>query len=279
MIVVTRLNGTRFAVNPDLIERIHESPDTHLVTLDGAAYVVLESLAEVVELIADYRAYVLSKARDFPAVTGYPLSLVPPCRDRTTAPAPPHLNHLGSNHGSRNSHRTAPRLWLRHRYGACSKAAAFPRCCCPAPMILVFGATLAIGLAGNTLKDVLQAFKAVPGMFIGKTAKPQESIDQMVRFAEKARSEGLLSLEEEAASVKDPFLARALQNIADGTDAEDLRMQMEDEIDTKSRSDHAASKFFAVPRRLRPHRRHRRNRCVPDPRPGKPLHSRTSWGT
>ncbi len=78
MIVVTRLNGTRFAVNPDLIERIHESPDTHLVTLDGATYVVLESLTEVVELIAEYRAYVLSKARDFPAVTGYPLSLVPP---------------------------------------------------------------------------------------------------------------------------------------------------------------------------------------------------------
>ena len=78
MIVVTRLNGTRFAINPDLIERIHESPDTHLVTLDGAAYVVVESLADVVELIADYRAYVLSKARDFPAVTGYPLSLVPP---------------------------------------------------------------------------------------------------------------------------------------------------------------------------------------------------------
>ncbi|KRE76321.1 flagellar FlbD family protein [Arthrobacter sp. Soil763] len=93
MIVVTRLNGTRFAVNPDLIERIHESPDTHLVTLDGAAYVVLESLAEVVELIADYRAYVLSKARDFPAVTGFPLSLVPPAEADDdvdpSAPEPP----------------------------------------------------------------------------------------------------------------------------------------------------------------------------------------------
>ncbi|HET8879164.1 MAG TPA: flagellar FlbD family protein [Arthrobacter sp.] len=88
MIVVTRLNGTRFAVNPDLIERIHESPDTHLVTLDGAAYVVLESLAEVVELIADYRAYVLSKARDFPAVTGYPLSLVPPAETDDDAGSP-----------------------------------------------------------------------------------------------------------------------------------------------------------------------------------------------
>ncbi|GAA2856321.1 flagellar FlbD family protein [Paenarthrobacter ilicis] len=76
MIVVTRLNGTRFAVNPDILERIHESPDTHLVTLDGAAYVVRESLAEVVELIANYRAGVLRRAHDLPAVTGYPLSLV-----------------------------------------------------------------------------------------------------------------------------------------------------------------------------------------------------------
>ncbi|MHA7222560.1 motility protein A [Arthrobacter sp. RHLT1-20] len=115
----------------------------------------------------------------------------------------------------------------------------------PAPMILVFGATLAVGLAGNTLKDVVQAFKALPKMFMGKTSKPQDSIDQIVRFAEKARSEGLLSLEEEAASVKDPFLSRALQNIADGTDAEDLRVLLEDEIDSKSRSDHANSKFFA----------------------------------
>lgn len=115
----------------------------------------------------------------------------------------------------------------------------------PAPMILVFGATLAVGLAGNTLKDVIQAFKSVPKMFLGKTSKPQDSIDQMVRLAERARSEGLLSLEQEAATVTDAFLARALQNIADGTDAEDLRMLMEDEIDTKSRSDHASSKFFA----------------------------------
>ena len=115
----------------------------------------------------------------------------------------------------------------------------------PAPMILVFGATLAVGIAGNTLKDVIQAFKALPKMFHGKTSKPQESIDQVVRFAEKARSEGLLSLEEEAASVKDPFLTRALQNIADGTDAEELRMLMEDEIDSKARSDHSNSKFFA----------------------------------
>ncbi|WP_347109924.1 flagellar FlbD family protein [Paenarthrobacter sp. S56] len=88
MIVVTRLNGTRFAVNPDILERIHESPDTHLVTLDGAAYVVRESLVEVVELIAEYRAGVLRRAQDLPRIAGYPLSLVPPATDGPEADGP-----------------------------------------------------------------------------------------------------------------------------------------------------------------------------------------------
>ncbi|TDT85982.1 chemotaxis protein MotA [Arthrobacter sp. AG258] len=115
----------------------------------------------------------------------------------------------------------------------------------PAPMVLVFGATLAVGLAGNTLRDALQAFKDLPRAFVAKPAKPQDSIDQLVGFAEIARGEGLLALEDEAGKAKDPFLARALQNIADGTDAEELRMLMEDEIDTKQRRDRISSKFFA----------------------------------
>lgn len=115
----------------------------------------------------------------------------------------------------------------------------------PAPMILVFGATLAVGLAGNTLRDVMQAFKDLPRAFIAKPAKPQDSIDQLIGYAEKARSEGLLALEDEAGKTTDPFLSRALQNIADGTDAEELRTLMEDEIDTKLRRDRISSKFFA----------------------------------
>ncbi|MDQ4504119.1 MotA/TolQ/ExbB proton channel family protein [Sinomonas sp. ASV322] len=116
----------------------------------------------------------------------------------------------------------------------------------PPPMILVFGATLAVGLAGNTLRDTVQAFKAVPKALLGKAPRPQESIDKIIQLAEKARAEGLLALESEATDTKDPFLSRALQNVADGTDAEELRIMMEDEIGTKARADHASSKFFAA---------------------------------
>lgn len=62
MIVVTRLNDSRFAINPDLIERIHSNPDTTLVMVDGAKYIVTESMDEVVERIAAYRARVIALA-------------------------------------------------------------------------------------------------------------------------------------------------------------------------------------------------------------------------
>jgi flagellar protein FlbD len=82
MIVVTRLNESRFAVNPDLIERIYASPDTTLAMVDGAKYIVTETMEEVIEMIAGYRAYVLNLARGLPAAAyqhGHPqLGLVPP---------------------------------------------------------------------------------------------------------------------------------------------------------------------------------------------------------
>ncbi|WP_431278768.1 flagellar FlbD family protein [Leifsonia poae] len=84
MIVVTRLNDSQFAVNPDLIERIHASPDTTLVMVDGAKFIVTESMAEVIEKIAAYRARVIALAHDLPMAgptraNGSPqLGLVPP---------------------------------------------------------------------------------------------------------------------------------------------------------------------------------------------------------
>lgn len=62
MIVVTRLNQSHFAVNPDLIERIHENPDTTLVLVDGTTFIVTETMDEVIDKIANYRARVIQLA-------------------------------------------------------------------------------------------------------------------------------------------------------------------------------------------------------------------------
>lgn len=116
----------------------------------------------------------------------------------------------------------------------------------PAPMVLVFGATIAVGIASGTIKDFLLAIKALPRAFRGKVQKPQDTIDQVVALAEKARREGLLSLEREAEEVDDPFLKNALQNIADGTDGDELRIMLEDEIATRTSSDRIAGRFFTT---------------------------------
>jgi len=114
----------------------------------------------------------------------------------------------------------------------------------PAPMILVFGATLAVGFASGTIPDAILALKALPRAFKGGIGKPQAVIDRVVEFAEIARKDGLLALEQHASDEKDDFLRLALQNIADGMDAEELRELLEDEIATRDRVNRTAAKFF-----------------------------------
>lgn len=62
MIIVTRLGGPTFAVNPDLIERAEASPDTVVTLVDGTKYVIAEDLDELIERIRAYRASVIASA-------------------------------------------------------------------------------------------------------------------------------------------------------------------------------------------------------------------------
>jgi flagellar protein FlbD len=60
VIRVTRLNGERFALNPDLIERVEGHPDTVAFLVDGTKYVVRETVDEVLHGIREYRAAILA---------------------------------------------------------------------------------------------------------------------------------------------------------------------------------------------------------------------------
>ena len=116
----------------------------------------------------------------------------------------------------------------------------------PAPMVLVFGATIAVGVASATLPDAILAVKALPRAFKGIRFKPQETIDQVVALAEVARRQGLLALEQEADKVDDDFLKSALQGVADGMDAEDFAIMLEDQVATRERTMRSAAKFYTT---------------------------------
>ncbi len=116
----------------------------------------------------------------------------------------------------------------------------------PAPMILVIGGTLGAGLASGTLKDAIRAWGGLGHWFTFKKPDPDGTVETIVGLADKARREGLLSLEEAARSVDDEFLKSGLQAAIDGTDPDDLRTMLEDRITTKRSQDKVSSKYFTA---------------------------------
>lgn len=65
MIMLTRLNGPAFALNPDLIERVDATPDTIVTLVGGTKYVVAEPIAELIRRVRDFRADIIASAHAF----------------------------------------------------------------------------------------------------------------------------------------------------------------------------------------------------------------------
>lgn len=55
MIALTRLNGSVFVLNADLIETIEATPDTVISLVTGKKYVVQEKVEEVIDRIVEFR--------------------------------------------------------------------------------------------------------------------------------------------------------------------------------------------------------------------------------
>jgi chemotaxis protein MotA len=114
------------------------------------------------------------------------------------------------------------------------------------PLLLVFGATLLISFAGGTVADGKLAARGLKRAFVGGAPSANELVPVMVGLAEKARREGLLSLEESVADLDDPFLVRALTLAIDGTDPEEVRDILESEVIAKRAETKQAARFFSA---------------------------------
>ena len=113
------------------------------------------------------------------------------------------------------------------------------------PMMLVFGTTVLVTMAGGTMKDAKTALGSLKRAFTGDVQPPEDLVPQVVDLAERARREGLLALEEHVRGVDDEFLKRGVTMAIDGTDPEELRDILESEVYAKRANDKQAAKFFA----------------------------------
>jgi chemotaxis protein MotA len=81
------------------------------------------------------------------------------------------------------------------------------------------------------VKDTLSVGGIFKRCFSTYTYDCGKIIDSFVGYSEKARREGLLSLEDDIQSINDPFIRESLHLVIDGTDADAIRAIMEGQVD------------------------------------------------
>jgi len=102
----------------------------------------------------------------------------------------------------------------------------------PSVMIVIGGATAAM-LVAYPLPRIL----ALPGIIMKtvftKPTDTAELIETLVRYAEVARRDGILSLESMASEMEDPLIVRGIQMAVDGTDPELIEEILETELENQ----------------------------------------------
>ena len=96
--------------------------------------------------------------------------------------------------------------------------------------IIVFGGTFGACLVQFPLSVAIGSFKAVIRIFLEPKTNNREVIQEIIRLANKARKEGVISLEADTQKITDPFLKKALNMAMDGVEPKVLRDTMELEI-------------------------------------------------
>lgn len=110
--------------------------------------------------------------------------------------------------------------------------------------IIVFGGTLGAVFLSYPFQNVIGAFKDIKSILQEPPEDFQRIITTITDYANKARKEGILSLEKEVKNIEDPFLKKALIMAVDGVEPHILREAMETELEYWDEHGKVNSKVF-----------------------------------
>lgn len=96
--------------------------------------------------------------------------------------------------------------------------------------IITFGGAFAATLTSHSLADFIGGLKSITLIFKAPALNTVEMINKIIELSNIARKEGLLSLEESAAEMDEPFLKKGILLVVDGTDPDLVRAIMESEL-------------------------------------------------
>jgi len=85
-------------------------------------------------------------------------------------------------------------------------------------IVMVGGGATCAALISFPVQNVLAVARVVRKAFFTKSRDPKDLIAELVKYAEIARRDGILALENQAGKIDDPFVVAGIQMAVDGTD-------------------------------------------------------------
>ncbi|MFZ0663179.1 MAG: flagellar motor protein [Acidobacteriaceae bacterium] len=104
----------------------------------------------------------------------------------------------------------------------------------PTAAMIVFGGTAGAVMLQFPLETVFAAARRLVRVFFYRANTGEDAVKQLVGFANKARRNGIVSLDQDLAEIEGAFLKQAVMLAVDGTEPSELRRIMELQIDNQS---------------------------------------------
>ena len=104
----------------------------------------------------------------------------------------------------------------------------------PTAAMIVFGGTIGAVMLQFPLPVVMSAVRRLGSVFLSPKQNSPKTIQRLVDYAQKARRNGIVSLDAELPQIEDPFLKKSLMLAVDGTEPQELREIMELELDNQA---------------------------------------------
>lgn len=104
----------------------------------------------------------------------------------------------------------------------------------PTAAMIVFGGTAGAVLIQFPLPVVGRAVRKLVEVFLQPKRNPNAMVEELVKYANRARREGIVSLDSELDAIREPFLKKSLMLAVDGTEPQELRAMMELELQNQA---------------------------------------------
>jgi chemotaxis protein MotA len=110
--------------------------------------------------------------------------------------------------------------------------------------MIVLGGTFGAVLVTTPMKIVFGAVRGLKNIILEPSDHGEDLVARILQFATDARKNGIVSLEQQAGLIDDPFLRKAMSLAIDGAELQDLRRMMEVDIDVIEQRAEAEAKVW-----------------------------------